>query len=129
MKNERKKILVVDDEKDLCRILSNLFTSEGGYQVLTAYDGETAMRAAIRERPDLILLDIVMPGMTGGELAEELQDNPVTASIPIIFMSALVTENEVQNIGYCTGGRMICAKPLVMEELLKHIETVLIKGN
>ncbi len=128
MKNEGKKILVVDDERDLCRILSNVLTSEGGYQVLTAHDGETGMMAAIRERPDLILLDIIMPGMSGGEMAEELQDNPVTASIPIIFMSALITENEVRNIGHHTGGRMIFAKPLVMGELFKHIKTVLDKG-
>ena len=126
---EKKKILVVDDEVELCRLLHIGLTASGVFQVFTTHDGETGRMLAIRENPDLILLDIVMPGMSGGELAEELRENPLTASIPIIFMTAVISAKEEPKNGACPGGRMIIAKPLNLKSLLAQIQAVLAKGS
>jgi len=80
-------ILVVDDDQDILDFLEAVLTFEG-YHVLTAVDG-AALRLAHQARPNLILLDIQMPGMDGGEISRRLRADPSTAGIPIIVMSAM----------------------------------------
>ncbi len=132
-----KKILVVDDEEDFCRgikktletrksFIDRLLRREGNqssyeFEVLVAHNGRAGIQLAKEERPDCILLDIVMPGMSGAEVAEELLENPSTAAIPIIFVTSIIKENETGDM----GGRIFVAKPVVIEDLVAKIHSVL----
>ncbi len=81
------KILVVDDEKDVVELLKFLLEKDG-YTVITAYNGREALGIAQSDRPDLILLDVMMPEMDGYTVQTQLLDNPATKSIPIIILTA-----------------------------------------
>jgi CheY-like chemotaxis protein len=81
------KILVVDDEKDVVELLKFLLEKDG-YQVLTAFNGKEALAMVQQTRPDLILLDVMMPEMDGYTVQTQLLDNPNTRSIPIIILTA-----------------------------------------
>jgi len=94
-------------------------------QVLTATRGDEGLRLARTQKPDLILLDIVMPGMMGTQVAEELSQDPATASIPVIFVTAIVKKEETGRARGFLGGRMFIAKPVVVDELLKKIDSLL----
>ncbi len=89
---ERKsKILVVDDESVICRIAEEMLTS-AGHEVLIAATGEQALRFVHDEHPDLILLDLIMPKMSGFEVLEEIRKDPRTRNTPVLVLSALVSE-------------------------------------
>lgn len=88
MEANKKKILVVDDEQDLCEILKFNLETEG-YQADTANSGEEAMSMDIASY-DLLLLDVMMGGMSGFQLAKLLKENPMTAHVPIIFLTAVI---------------------------------------
>lgn len=84
----RAKILIVDDEERNRKLL-DVFARADGYDTIGAADGETALALAVEERPDIILLDLMMPGMDGFETAQCIKNHPVTRSIPIIIVTAL----------------------------------------
>src|SRR5688572_1343650 len=86
---ERPCVLVVDDDPDL-RSLANMQLGDG-FDVIQAASGEEALALAASETPDVILLDIMMPGMDGSQVLTELANNPDTKDIPVIFLSALGT--------------------------------------
>ena len=88
----KKKILIVDDKKDVLLMLGKRLMAEG-YSVLTADNGKDAITIAKSKSPDLIILDVLMPGMDGCEVAERLKDDFRTQNIPIIFLTALLTRN------------------------------------
>ena len=92
MEENMKRILVVDDEQDLCEILKFNLETEG-YEVETANSAEEALEMDIASF-DLLLLDVMMGGMSGFQLAKQLKDNPMTANVPIIFLTARDTEND-----------------------------------
>ena len=87
---EQKRILIVDDEQDLCEILLYNLTA-AGYQAEVAYSAEMAIEKEVAQY-DLLLLDVMMPGMSGFELARQLKGDEATASVPIIFLTAKDTE-------------------------------------
>src|SRR5437764_560114 len=90
----RKRVLVVDDEKDLVDLISyNL--RRNGYDVLSATDGNAAIDLAARETPDLILLDLMLPGIDGTEVARRLRADSRTAPIPVIMLTAKSEETDV----------------------------------
>jgi len=120
-----RKILVIDDEEHFCRALKMGLEMKSAFQVLTATRGVEGIRMAKTQKPDLILLDIMMPGMAGTEVAEELSENPVTSSIPIIFVTAIVKEDEVRKRSGVSGGRIFVAKPVKIDELIKTMNAVL----
>jgi len=118
----KKRILIIDDEKDFCRVVKLNLERTKHYEVLFATDGRSGMEIARKQSPDLILLDIRMPKMSGGEIAEELLDDPSTGNIPIIFLTALVKKDEVaKQSGYISGHPFI-AKPVTAQDLIKRIE-------
>lgn len=119
-----KNILVVDDEKDVLLILEKILTAKG-YSVITATNGTNAIALAKSQHPDLIILDIVMPGMDGGEVSAKLQEHPLTRSIPVIFLTALLTKREEYQEKYTINSNIIFAKPIDTEELLAQIEELL----
>lgn len=88
--SEMKKILIIEDDVILVRMYSKKFEHEG-YQVITTYSGGEGLAAAPREKPDLILLDIMMPAMDGFSVIKELRADPVTEKIPIIILTNLGT--------------------------------------
>lgn len=118
----KKRILIIDDEKDFCRMVKLNLERTKNYEVLFATDGRSGIEIARSRRPDLILLDIRMPGMSGGEIAEELLDDPSTGKIPIIFLTALVKKDEVARQSGYISGRPFIAKPVTAQDLIKRIE-------
>jgi CheY-like chemotaxis protein len=119
-----KKILVVDDDKDMLLMLEKRLTSEG-YSVITATNGTSAIALAKSQHPDIIILDIVMPGMDGGEVAAKLKEHPLTRSIPVIFLTALLTKTEEYQENHTISSNITFAKPLDTEELLAQIKELL----
>ena len=119
----RGNILIVDDTIDNIRLLSALL-SDCGYRVRKAIDAELALTAVERELPDLILLDINMPGRNGYDTCRLLKANPKTESVPVIFLSALDDLfDKVQ--AFKVGGVDYITKPFQLEEVLARIETQL----
>ncbi len=117
------QILIVDDDNQHCCMLSNLLQSIS-FRTLEASDGLQGLKLAIGNRPDLILLDLVMPNMDGFELMVKLHENPQTTSIPIIVSSAKVFEAERQK-SLEAGAKNFLPKPLQIEELLNALQTIL----
>lgn len=123
---EKKRILLIDDEKDLCFFLKTNLENTGEFDVLVSNRGDEGIELAQREKPDLILLDILMPGMSGDEVAEILLENPATAKIPIIFLTAMVTKEEIGDVMLKKrGGRNFIAKPITTKEIIAAIKKVL----
>lgn len=109
------KILIVDDVVSNVLLLKVLLTNEK-YQVLTASDGTQAIEAVEKHNPDLILLDVMMPGLSGFEVAEKLKANPDTVEIPIIFLTALNSPSDIVK-GFQVGGNDFVSKPFNKDEL------------
>ena len=115
-------ILVVDDEQDLCEILKFNLETEG-YNVETANSAEEALDMGI-EKSDLLLLDVMMGGMSGFALAKRLKENPLTAGIPIIFLTAKDTENDTVT-GFNLGADDYISKPFSIREVMVRVRAVL----
>lgn len=121
MKPAESTILIVDDTPANLRLLSHVL-SKNGYAYLEASDGEKALELAEKHHPDLILLDIMMPGMDGFEVVKQLKANEALAEIPIIFLSSLAeTDDKIQ--GFKHGGVDYITKPFQKEETLARIKT------
>ena len=115
------RILVVDDVEPNVRLLEAKLTLEY-YEVLTAGNGATALQVAADERPDIILLDVMMPGMDGFETCRRLKHNPATQAIPVLFMTAMAeTINKVN--GFNMGAVDYITKPFQLQEVLARITT------
>lgn len=116
------KILVVDDELDICEILRYNLETEG-YEVVTANSAEEALELHLQEFA-LILLDVMMGEMSGFQMARKMKDNPFTAQIPIIFITALEGEDNLVK-GLNIGADDYIAKPLSMKEVKARVKAVL----
>ncbi len=119
----RKKILVVDDEPEVLVHLSNIL-KRANYEVVATTKGKEAVELAMRLKPDLIILDIVMPDMGGSEVAAVLTTEPSTTSIPIIFLTGILTKQEEETLGGKAGRRYVIAKPATGEEILQMINKI-----
>lgn len=116
------KILVVDDEQDLCEILKFNLETEG-YQVETANSAEEALEKDVAGF-DLLLLDVMMGGMSGFQMARQLKENPMTGQIPIIFLTARDTENDTVT-GFNLGADDYISKPFSIREVMVRVRAVL----
>lgn len=114
-------ILIVDDDVTNLKVALDPLRSQG-YEVLTARDGASGLNRAALAQPDLILLDVQMPGIDGFETCSRLKANPATKAIPVIFMTAL---NSIENTlrGFAVGGVDYVPKPFQVEELLARVAT------
>jgi len=121
-KTLRKRILVVDDHANITRLLKLNLEQTNLYLVRTENDAQAALAAAKEFQPDLILLDVMMPGMDGGRLAAQFQATPELKSVPIIFLTATVTHDEVRQRGGLVGGLPFLAKPVNLSELLRCLK-------
>lgn len=118
----KQQILVIDDERDLCEILRFNLTA-AGFEVHTAYSGEDALQQGITNY-DLLLLDVMMPHMSGFELAKRLKQDPETAAVPIIFLTALNDEEDTLH-GFDLGADDYIAKPFSVREVVARVKAVL----
>jgi DNA-binding response OmpR family regulator len=119
----RRKILVVDDTEPNLRLLRALLTG-AGYEVVTANCGTEGIAAATREQPDLILLDIMMPDLTGFEVCQRLRAASETRGTPIVFLTAL-HEMEDHMRAVDVGGDDVLTKPINKLELLLRVKSLL----
>ena len=119
---QKHKILVVDDEQDLLEILKFNLETEG-YEVATATSAEEALHLNLGDF-NLLLLDVMMGGMSGFAMARKLKDNPSTAAIPIIFLTARDTENDTLT-GFNLGADDYISKPFSIREVLVRVRAVL----
>ena len=117
------KILVVDDEIYIVHILDFSLGIEG-YEVMTALDGEQALAKVAQDKPDLIVLDIMMPKLDGYETCKALKSNPGTKDIPVILLSAK-GRNVDQKVGFEVGADDYITKPFSPRKLVERINAIL----
>jgi CheY-like chemotaxis protein len=125
VQSEKKKILVIDDEEDFCFFVKLNLEKTGKFDVLTATNGTMGIMMASEKHPDLILLDIIMPEISGGQIAEQLLEDPKTRDIPVLFVTAIASRREVQSHEGIIGGRQFIAKPVTPQEILIKVNTIL----
>jgi len=113
----KSKILVVDDDPKLSRLVATILDRVGGYEVLEENRAYAAVATARRFRPDLVLLDVDMPGKDGGAVAKEMNGDPELATIPVIFVTSLISSSES---GTHNGVRYL-AKPVDPQKLLTTV--------
>jgi len=121
----KKRILMVDDEVALTRMVKRNLERTGDYEVRTENQGLMAVPAAKEFKPDLILLDVMMPDMAGDDVAAALREDAELSKIKFIFMTAIITKEETPEISTNIGGNIFLAKPVKIEELIATIESVL----
>ena len=110
-----KAILVVDDERPICDLLADLFDDEG-YDVRRAYDGQSALAAAERQRPDLVLSDVMMPGLDGVSLVHRLRDRGIR--VPVVLMSAVHADVDLPYVRFIP-------KPFDVDHVLDVVQRTL----
>jgi CheY-like chemotaxis protein len=113
----KKRILVVDDQASDSRLLKLYLERTQRYQVQEENSAEAALATALGFNPDLILLDVMMPGIDGADLATRLQAHPQLQSVPIVFLTAIVSQREVEAGGGRIGKFAFLAKPVVLPEV------------
>jgi DNA-binding response OmpR family regulator len=118
-----KRVLVVEDERDLAELLVyNL--KRAGHEVTAVHDGRSALNRISVETPDLVILDLMLPELSGTEVASRIRTNPVTAGVPIIMVTAKADEVD-QLVGLSVGADDYVTKPFSMKVLLARVEAVL----
>lgn len=102
------KVLLIDDEDDICSIVKACLTALAGWNILVEHSGEDAVPLAAREKPDVILVDVMLPGIDGIATFQRLRDQPATAQIPVIFMTAKVQKHELSRYLSLGAAGVIC---------------------
>ena len=116
---DRPRVLVCDDESSFVRLLE-INLQRAGYDVITASDGEAALEKAMEERPRLLLIDLLMPGMDGFELVRRIRTTETLAEIPIIVLTADVMDEDHQLVQNA-GADEVLTKPVELQSLMKKI--------
>jgi CheY-like chemotaxis protein len=122
MNTAKKRILVMDDEPTITWLLKLNLEQTGDYEVATENISKAALVAAEEFQPDLLLLDVVMPGLDGGNLASQFQTGPKLKGTPIVLLTAAVALEEVRARHGVVGGQPFLAKPVSLHELLACLE-------
>jgi DNA-binding response OmpR family regulator len=122
-----RAILVAEDDPDI-RDLVALKLAQAGHHVNAVDNGVAALAAARDEHPDLAILDVMMPGMSGIDVCRELRSDPTTAHIPIILLTARAQEGDVE-IGFGVGADDYVIKPFSPRELVSRVEAVLARAR
>jgi CheY-like chemotaxis protein len=122
------KILVAEDETDIRELVAFSLENIGGFTVVKARNGAEAVEVAQQEQPDLILMDVRMPRMTGVEACAALKDIPETKDIPVVFLSAMGQEQEIQQ-GMDVGAAEYILKPFAPDVLMSKVREILEREN
>lgn len=117
------RILVVDDDKKIVRLVQS-YLEKAGYQVLTAYDGETALHTIRREKPDLVVLDLMLPDRDGWEITRIVRGDEGLADLPIVMLTARVEDTD-KLVGFDLGADDYIAKPFNPQEVVVRVRAVL----
>ena len=121
------KILLVDDDQSLAQLTKTALVKKG-YEVTVARDALKAIEGAKRQKPDLILMDIMLPQVSGGEAVRELRKNPGLTNIPVVFLTALVSsgEEDIEKTGISVDGikYKTLGKPYEIDQLLKLVASI-----
>lgn len=120
---KKNKILVVEDEESLLKLESILFTSKG-YSVTGVRDGKSALEAIALERPDIVVLDIMLPDLDGFDVCRAIKQNPDTASLPVIMLTAKKSSQDLER-GKVAGANAYITKPFKSVKVLEVIEGLL----
>ena len=118
----KRRILIVDDEQAFARLLKLALERTGDYEVRVENAGTRALSAAQQFAPDLVLLDVIMPDMEGGKVAAQLRTDPALATVPIVFLTAIVSTKELPVQGALVGGFPFIAKPATAGQVIQCLE-------
>lgn len=121
--NKGKKILIIEDENELCDFIG-LRLQQGGFEVIVANDGIEGLNKARLERPDLIILDLMLPKMHGEDVCKEVRKDPYIFATPIIMLTAKCTEAD-QVIGTVIGANVYMVKPFEGVKLMQAVNKLL----
>ena len=119
-------VLVVDDDQDIRELVSWKLQA-AGFEVIGEADGEAGLAAALALRPDLVLLDWMMPRLSGLEVCRALRDEPATSGVPVIMLTAKAQEGDVQR-GFAAGADDYIVKPFSPRELVSRVDAVLARS-
>ena len=123
----KQRILVVDDDHEVVRLM-RAYLEQAGYEVLVAYDGETAVHNLRREKPDLILLDLMLPGQDGLTITRLMRNDPTLAHIPIIMLTARIDDTD-KIVGLEMGADDYVTKPYNPREVVARVRARLRQPN
>ena len=126
-KTKVTKILVVDDEPQITEIVE-AFLVNAGHEVHISNDGKLAIQKAKEVRPDIILLDIMMPGIDGYSICNEIKSDPGLANVPVVFLTGK-DMNEDMGRSFKVGGDMFIKKPFSCERLLEIVNIILLSTS
>lgn len=129
MQTAKRRILMVDDDVMLLSAMKRYLEGTGRFDVRTEHTSPKAKAAVAEFRPELIILDVIMPNMDGGDVATMLRDDPHTQAIPVIFLTSMVSQEQVKAQNGLIAGHPFVAKPANMKELLQRIEDGLDAGK
>ena len=134
---KNKIILLIDDDKEICALTKSVLEKTGHYDVIVSTQGRDGIALAKSHKPDLILLDIIMPDMDGTEVARILSENDSTKTVPIVFLTAiavpavflaaLIENEELKQRAGQVGGYYFIQKPITPNELSARIDAILNK--
>ncbi|MDF1738110.1 MAG: response regulator [Verrucomicrobiales bacterium] len=123
------KVLLVDDEAGFTQLLKMNLEKSGGYEVMIENDSTQALATALSFQPDAIVLDVVMPGMDGGDVQAQLQQSPRLSKVPVVMLTALVDSAELSEGAVAQAGTTtVLPKPVDLNLLLRVLEEVLPEG-
>ena len=119
------KILSIEDDVDLQQVVAYVLKKKG-WEVIFAYDGKDGLEKAIELKPDLILLDMMLPGLNGIEVITELKANAATKAIPVIVMTAFPSDAQfIESVAVAMGAVKYLAKPVHIDTLIETVERLL----
>ena len=125
----KTRIMVIDDEPHFTFMLKKFLELNGHYNVREVNDSSTAMNAAREFAPDIILLDIMMPDPDGSEVAAALRNDPQTRDVPILYLTALVSQAEACDARFGLDRQHYLPKPVNFVDLIRHIEDTCFSGE
>jgi two-component system, OmpR family, response regulator len=118
---EKKRILIIDDEPGFTRMVKLNLEKTGMFEVREENKATYAIPAAREFKPDLIFVDVIMPTMDGGDVAAHIKNDRQLRDIPVVFLTATVSQREAGDVGLNSGGELFLAKPVSVETLIKCI--------
>jgi CheY-like chemotaxis protein len=118
----KKKVLIIDDEAAFTNIVKLTLEGKGTYEVFVENDPRRAISSARKFWPDIVILDVVMPQLDGGEVHTQFRADPILKRIPIIFLTAIVRQKEIDEHDGMIGGSFYLAKPVGADDLVSAIE-------
>jgi two-component system, OmpR family, response regulator len=121
----KKRLLLVDDEEGFTSLLKLNLEETRDYEVRVENDGARALAAAHEFQPDLILLDVIMPDVDGGEVGAQIKADAKLQHVPVIYLTAIVSQKELDAQSRVIGGRLFVAKPVSKQVLIELIEAQL----